>query len=140
MIDSFRGQYYFLSNFYYPSRVIYEDWIYVTVEHAFQAAKTNDFYERIPIFLSLDPTKAKQLGRLVTLREDWEEVKDEIMYNLVTQKFTQSNYLKRKLLETHPQELIEGNWWGDTYWGVCRGVGQNKLGKILMEVREHECL
>ncbi len=72
----------------------------------------------------------------VDLRSDWEEVKDEIMYKVVTCKFTQNQDLKEKLLAAGDKTLIEGNTWNDRYWGVCRGKGQNKLGQILMRVRE----
>ncbi|NWN81082.1 NADAR family protein, partial [Bacillus sp. (in: firmicutes)] len=44
-------------------------------------------------------------------------------------------HLKNKLLQTGESILIEGNTWGDKIWGVCNGVGENKLGKILMKVR-----
>jgi len=57
------------------------------------------------------------------------------MYEVVSAKFLQNPPLMFKLIHTDDQELIEGNSWGDTYWGVCRGSGQNKLGKILMAIR-----
>ena len=44
--------------------------------------------------------------------------------------------LKEKLLATGNEELVEGNWWGDQYWGICDGIGKNKLGKLLMKVRK----
>ena len=67
--------------------------------------------------------------------EDWEEVKDQIMYEICLAKFTQNEELKEKLLATGNEELVEGNTWHDTYWGVCNRRGKNKLGKILMRVR-----
>ena len=70
------------------------------------------------------------------LRNDWEKVKDEIMYNICLCKFTQNEELKQKLLNTGNAELIEGYTWNDTYWGICRGRGKNHLGKILMQIRE----
>jgi hypothetical protein len=57
------------------------------------------------------------------------------MTEIIRLKF-QNPGLKAKLLATGNQELIEGNTWGDCYWGVCEGNGQNHLGKILMQVRE----
>ena len=63
------------------------------------------------------------------------DVKVKLMFDLVTEKFKQNPELKQKLLETGNQELIEGNTWNDTFWGVCNGQGQNWLGKILMLVR-----
>lgn len=136
MIDSFRNDYAFLSNFAY-SPVEYDGVVYPTVEHAFQAAKTLDKNARLS-FMGLTAEQAKQLGRKIALRPDWEQVKLEIMEILIERKFADP-FLQDKLVKTHPHELIEGNNWNDTFWGVCKGVGQNNLGKILMKVRER-CL
>ena len=133
-IDSFRGKYFFLSNFY-PVEVDFDGFTFQNNEAAFQAMKTLDRGKRAE-FTRLDPSSAKRKGRKVQLRKDWEEVKDQLMYEICLSKFNQNEDLKRKLLQTKGMELIEGNDWGDTYWGVCRGRGQNKLGKILMRVRE----
>ena len=65
-----------------------------------------------------------------------EEVKDQIMYEIVLNKFSQNEELREKLIATGDEYLAEGNTWHDTYWGVCNGKGKNKLGKILMQVRE----
>ena len=81
------------------------------------------------------PGKAKRLGRKVTLRPDWEQIKTYTMLLLLRIKFSDEN-LATKLLETGEQKLIEGNSWGDCFWGVCDGVGENHLGKLLMQVRE----
>jgi ribA/ribD-fused uncharacterized protein len=70
------------------------------------------------------------------MRPDWEQVKILIMTSLVRDKFTRHQDLKEQLLATGDAELIEGNWWGDTFWGVCKGKGENHLGKVLMKVRE----
>ena len=70
------------------------------------------------------------------LRGDWEEVKDNIMYEICKAKFTQNEDLKEKLLATGNDILEEGNTWGDRVWGTVNGVGENRLGKILMRVRE----
>ena len=70
------------------------------------------------------------------LRDDWEAVKIQIMYQIVYAKFSQNPLLKQKLLDTGDAYLQEGNTWYDTFWGVCNGVGQNNLGYILMRVRE----
>ena len=133
-IDSFRGKYFFLSNFYL-TEVSFEGLTFQNNEAAFQAMKTLDKGKRVE-FTGLDPSSAKRKGRQIKLRKDWEEIKDQIMYEICLSKFNQNEDLKRKLLQTKGIELIEGNDWGDTYWGVCRGRGQNKLGKILMRVRE----
>lgn len=133
MINSFSEKYFFLSNFY-PSKIEFDGRIYPTVEHAFQAAKTLNKKERQLIQMEFSPAGAKRLGRNVLLRSDWEDIKISIMQELVTKKF-QDESLKEKLLQTYNEELIEGNHWRDTFWGVCNGVGENHLGKILMKVR-----
>ena len=86
--------------------------------------------------MNIKPLTAKRRGKKVPLRPDWEEVKDDLMYQVCKAKFTQHPDLQEMLLATGNQELQEGNTWGDTYWGVCKGKGQNKLGKILMRIRE----
>lgn len=133
MIDSFRKEYRFLSNFF-PAVVWLDRKHYVTVEHAYQASKTLNKEERRAISACNTPGQAKRLGRRVTLREDWNEVKLSVMSDLVAQKFEDPT-LRKLLLATGKELLIEGNTWNDTYWGMCRGVGANHLGKILMEVR-----
>lgn len=134
MIDNFTGTYRFLSNFY-RATVILGDMTYSSVEHAFQAAKTLDEDERLQ-FHRIIAGEAKKLGRKIKIRSDWEEIKNSIMLELLHDKF-QIPELRMLLKMTEPEELVEGNTWGDTYWGVCNGVGQNKLGKLLMQVRDN---
>ena len=133
-IESFSGEYSFLSNFH-PCEVEYEDVIYPTVEHAYQAAKTLNLKDRRRIARALRPGIAKRIGRSVVLRDDWEEIKLDVMYELVFAKFAESAGLQAKLFDTADVELIERNYWNDTFWGICGGVGENHLGKILMRVR-----
>ncbi len=83
------------------------------------------------------PSKAKRLGRGVSLRPNWENIKLQVMKDIVRAKFTQNTDLRIMLVQgTGDAELIESNDWGDEFWGVCDGKGENHLGKILMEVRE----
>lgn len=133
-ITDFRGAYNFLSNFYtYP--FIYKGVQYLTLEHAFQAAKTNHPQEKHNIATANSPGMAKKLGRMCNLREDWQEVKDDIMLDLLRIKFS-PQALAFLLLRTGDRELVEGNTWGDRYWGQCPlGFGENRLGKLLMQVR-----
>ena len=133
-IDNFRGNYYFLSNFY-PVAIRYNWMVYGNAEAAFQAQKVLTDAERRP-FISMSATNAKKYGRKVKLRPDWEDVKLVVMYDIVLAKFTQNPSLKEMLIATGNAELVEGNTWGDRYWGVCNGTGSNYLGKILMAVRE----
>jgi ribA/ribD-fused uncharacterized protein len=134
MIDRFKDEYEFLSNFY-PSTINYEGILYPTVEHAFQAAKTLDPTERQKIANLTTPAKAKAAGRKVKLREGWNEIRTTIMREIIENKFTDPT-LMTLLQNTGENTLVEGNTWNDTFWGVCRGKGQNWLGKILMETRE----
>lgn len=134
VIDRFRDDYAFLSN-YHPSPIEVEGILYATVEHAFHAAQTFDPDEKRAIAAAATPGDAKRMGRKVQLRPDWEQVKVGIMEQLVRLKFTTHADLRDQLLATGDAELIEGNWWKDTFWGVCRGQGRNELGKILMKVR-----
>lgn len=132
-IDSFKGEFGFLSNFH-PAPVRFEGRSYETVEHAYQAAKTLNESSRELIANAGNPAKAKRLGRAVEMRPDWESLRLEVMLDLIRQKFS-NPFLREALLATGDAELIEGNHWNDTFWGVCRGVGENNLGKIIMKVR-----
>lgn len=133
-IDSFSGQYRFLSNFYRCQIKSWDGITYPTVEHAFQASKTLDMEERRKIAGLTSPGEAKRAGKALKLRSDWSVVKVRIMLDLLRIKF-QTPDLKRKLLSTGNAKLIEGNTWGDRFWGQCYGTGENMLGKLLMKVR-----
>ena len=133
-IDSFDGMYSFLSNFF-PCEIKYEGITYPTSEHAFQAAKTHDPNERMKIANVDSPGRAKKLGRKLKLRRDWGSVRIGIMAAILRIKFENAD-LRKRLLNTDDAELIEGNNWHDTFWGVCDGVGENNLGKLLMKIRE----
>lgn len=130
-IADFRDEYFFLSNFY-SAPVTYLGQSFRNNEAAFQSAKCP---ERSGEFLNLNPSDAKKLGRHVHLRDDWEDVKDDVMYDICRAKFVQNPNLARLLIETGDATLIEGNTWGDRVWGVCDGVGENRLGRILMRIR-----
>jgi ribA/ribD-fused uncharacterized protein len=141
-IDEFTGKYRFLSNFYLAP-VRFNQTTFPSNEHAFQAAKTHNNLIRDLIAYHVEkPGDAKKIGRDLRLRSDWERVKLDIMHRIVYSKFALNDDLARKLLKTGNAELIEGNNWGDEYWGmVLRGrrkdewVGENHLGNILMQVR-----
>jgi|ERR1051326_1585952 ribA/ribD-fused uncharacterized protein len=133
IIDDFRGPYSFLSNFF-PAKVLLDGYEFASVEHAYQAAKTFDAAQRALIACTKSPVSAKRLGRKITMRPDWDRVKESVMLDLLRQKF-QIPQLRQYLLETHNARLIEGNWWNDTYWGVCNGKGLNRLGVLLMQIR-----
>lgn len=134
MIDKFRGKYGFLSNFY-ESPIEDENITYPTVEHYFQAQKTLNREEKLKIAKATKPAKAKKMGRQVKLRKDWEDIKLQVMEKALRLKF-QDSTLRKKLIATGDEELVEWNPWGDRYWGVCNGSGKNKLGKLLMKIRK----
>lgn len=133
-IKSFNGPHRFLSNFW-PSPVQMDGQWYRTVEHAFQAAKTVSGEHREAIRMCDTPGEAKRLGRQVPMWSDWNDIKINVMRDLLRQKFADPD-LRAALLATGDAKLIEGNTWGDYFWGVCLGEGMNWLGKLLMEVRD----
>lgn len=157
IIDSFKDEYAFLSN-HYPSPVFIgeeidilpDGWKYPTVEHAYQAAKTTSVLERYRVINAPTPGLAKRLGRGVTLRSGWDEgpnpwdqgLKMKVMTHLIVQKFAAGTELAAKLIATGDVLLMEGNWWGDVYWGVIKDrmgrctIGQNRLGIILQAQRK----
>lgn len=133
MIEELTGKYRFLSNFF-SCFVTYDGVEYPSVENAYQAAKCKNKEDR-SFFLTCKASEAKRRGRVIQMRSDWDAVKLEVMENLIRQKFL-TEPLKSKLQSTVPDEIQEGNWWGDFYWGTVNGVGENHLGKILMKVRD----
>ena len=122
-----------MSNFY-PVEIECAGLKFKCVESAFQAYKCANVEDREK-FVNLTGAEAKKLGRKIKMRDDWNEIKDYVMYRLVRQKFGRNEKLKNALLKTLDLEIVEDNGWNDTYWGVCKGKGLNKLGKILMKVR-----
>jgi ribA/ribD-fused uncharacterized protein len=135
--DNVKGFFYdyrFLSNFH-PCTVQWAGMTFPSVENAYQAAKCQNDSDT-ERFLSLTPNQAKHLGRKVELRKDWDDIKLELMYLFNHQKFVSNPELKALLLETGERYLEETNYWYDTFWGVCKGTGENHLGKILMRIRE----
>ena len=132
-IDNFSGEFEFLSNFFRETGK-------PTVEHLYQAAKTNDTGWKQTIINAETPGRAKRLGRKAPMRKDWEQVKVHTMISLVREKF-KDPILKTKLIDTFPTQLIEGNKWHDNFWGECscmkcRGTKQlNMLGFVLMTIR-----
>lgn len=147
-ITSFRGQYKFLSNFSfspfkaepYGTGVILQ---WRTVEHYYQASKADSFEVCKKICNARSPRHAKHMGRQITLREDWDkELGLEVMLAGLRYKFA-IPMLQEKLLATDDLPLIEGNTWGDRYWGMVEipgneghWIGENHLGILLMQVRE----
>ena len=134
--DFHKPPYQFLSNFY-EAPVRYDGYTFRNSEAAFQAQKSADKRD-ISRFTDISAKEAKSLGRKVPLISSWEQDKVRIMKEVVLAKFLGNGDLRDQLLATGDAELVEGNTWGDTYWGVDSrsGKGENMLGKILMETRE----
>lgn len=128
-IYGFAGQHAFLSNFFIESDGL-------TGEHRFQAMKASDPTWVRRILDAPTPAKAKYHGRSCVLRQDWEAVKIDAMRQVVSVKFT-GEPLRAQLIATGDAELIEANAWNDRFWGVdqASGVGENFLGRLLMEAR-----
>ena len=161
-VDSFRYKYACFSNFS-SHRITYKGINYENSEAAFQAQKFED--ENVKqLFKSLDPSKAKALGRSKVIflntegeyyknklpsdigqrsnkftkhamRSDWDKIRVEEMYQIVKNKYEQNPDIKRILLLTGERDLMEGNTWGDRFWGQVDGKGLNFLGRILMQIR-----
>lgn len=145
-ITEFRGPYRFLSNFYYSPIVVeigggnhlnpYADdpttYLAHTVEHAFQALKADNPDQARWVIWSPTPGEAKRRGRRVMMRPDWDAQRITTMASLLSIKFAAGSELARWLLATGDAALIEGNTWGDQFWGVAGGKGENNLGKLLM--------
>jgi ribA/ribD-fused uncharacterized protein len=145
MIDKFEGRYRFLSNFY-PCKIEHKGIVYPSVEHFYVAMKVTEMqlidgnYYTAADFREMlarikEPGDVKKLGQRIKVRKDWDDKKLEFMNWAVREKF-KNETLSEMLISTGDQELIEGNWWKDYFWGVCNGKGENHLGKILMQVRE----
>jgi len=142
-ICGFFGRNRFLSNFY-PTKIgtFWLGTLFPSTEHAYQAAKFPKKYHKE--FIDITASESKKLADEIiksypTLFNDemWSKVKDTVMAQVVFQKFTNNLDLKFLLLETEDKYLEETNSWGDVYWGVCKEIGKNKLGKILMATRNY---
>jgi ribA/ribD-fused uncharacterized protein len=135
VIDSFRGTNSFLSNMSSSTFKIGET-DYPTVEHFYQAMKTDIPEERAKVLAAKTAGEAKRIGRTVKLRKNWKQIQADVMMKALRAKFEQNPELRKKLIDTGEAELIEGNNWGDKFWGMVDGEGSNYLGKYLMQIRK----
>lgn len=142
VIDSFTGQWGFLSNFH-PAPLAWEGMDYATSEHAFNAGKTLDRAQREWVQSAPKPRIAKERGQKVTLRDGWNErVRYDVMAQVLRAKFLCDPRRVQALLSTGASLLVEGTQWHDQHWGDCRcgratcaEPGQNHLGRHLMALR-----
>lgn len=134
MIKSFTGEYSFLSNFALVD-INHLNKCFSSVENAYAASKCK-YPEDIDKFVGITSGNAKRMGRRIAIRDDWEDIKLQVMEELLIQKFSKQPF-KQKLIDTKDQQIFEGNTWGDTFWGVDINSlsGQNNLGKLLMKIR-----
>ncbi len=137
IIEEFQGEYRWLSNFW-----IHDTVKGLSVEHHYQAAKTTNYQDWLLIMSAETPALAKKYGKpiehggYITVREDWNNIKLILMEQFTREKYSINHELQQKLLDTRGSLIIEGNRWNDNFWGVCNGVGENNLGKIIMKVRD----
>jgi ribA/ribD-fused uncharacterized protein len=150
MIKKFQGRYFFMSNFY-PVEIEHNGIKYPTVEAYYVAMKAdkmqflNGTYYTLDDFREMvaslkEPAFAKKIGKMISVRKDWDDIKFDIMKWGINEKFKDEK-LKEDLLATRDLEIIESNVWHDNYWGSCdcnkcKSKGKNHLGKLLMEVRD----
>jgi predicted NAD-dependent protein-ADP-ribosyltransferase YbiA (DUF1768 family) len=132
---SFRGDRYYLSNFY-PCSVTIGTRTYDNAEAAFQSYKNDTDKDK---FLGLKGQEAKSLGMRVKLKlskAEWNKYRLVAMEEVLIAKFTQHPDLAKKL-KAEVGLIAENNTWGDDYWGTVNGIGENHLGIILMKIRDH---
>lgn len=136
MITQFKEENEWLSNFATVS-ISSGNYLFPSVEHAYMSEKSDS--KEWKLFCSNDDNPAgvvKKASYHEKLVDDWHKKKVEIMKRFLIQKFNQEPY-KTLLLKTGSQHISEGNWWNDTFWGVCLKLnsGQNILGRLIMDIR-----
>jgi ribA/ribD-fused uncharacterized protein len=139
MITEFKDQYHWLSNFCW-SPFVYRGITFNTNEHFYQAHKCRRSIDFMKIVDCEKPGQTKRLGKIVDRSDDWnQEYSLDVMKKGIYHKFNQNKDLKQKLINTGDIQLIEGNYWNDTFWGFClkTETGENNLGKILMLARSY---
>lgn len=132
---SFRGEYFFLSNFY-PCKVVIGGRTFPSSEHAFVSYKNNSpMWKERCTYGDVSAAQIKKEAKSRALVNNWDKIQLSVMEKVLRAKFTQNAHIKRLLLLTDKKVLVEVNTWGDDFWGVCNGKGLNHLGKLLMKIR-----
>lgn len=132
-ILNFVDEFFFLSNFF-ERPIKYNGLEFLNNEAAFQSGKTEDPF----VFCGLNANDARKRGRSISIHyPDWNTYRLQVMVEVVHAKFTQHKDLRDLLCATGDRELVEGNWWGDKFWGKVAGEGENWLGSILMAERAY---
>lgn len=133
-INQFIGEHRFLSNFY-ESEMEYRGRTFKTAEHAYQWSKAVLSSDRDRILNAPTPGIAKRIGKSITILDIWDNIKVDVMFDILYAKFTQNKELEERLINTYGARLIEGNDWGDKFWGMYNGKGKNILGNLLTLIR-----
>lgn len=133
----FKDNYFFLSTFYIcPVTLIIngKECNFSNVEAAYQAQKVPEIADK---FSQIKGLEAKRMeSKLRITRADWEEYSLYAMANALQSKF--SNKILYAQLKAIKDPIVNDNYWGDTYWGVYKGIGKNLLGKMLMCLRDND--
>lgn len=132
------GEYGYLAT--YSNHGFYKDGVYYkTSEHYFQSKKFDDIAVVNKIINAATPKEASNIGRdrLNKKRDNWRDIKKDIMFEAVLYKFEQNEDIKQKLLSTGDEEIIEETV-KENYWGIGPNYdGENNYGKILCKVRDY---
>jgi ribA/ribD-fused uncharacterized protein len=144
MIERFSGEYSFLSNMILIEPFQYGQLTFKSVENFYQAMKSMNFNVR-SLISEKDPKPSKSwMGEKIrkenkNRRVDWDDIKIDVMEFGLRIKFNQIKF-REKLIATGTEELVEGNYWNDVFWGVDlkdkEKPGQNQLGRLLMKIRD----
>jgi ribA/ribD-fused uncharacterized protein len=139
MIKEFRGENWFLSNFFITP-VTFRGIVYPSSENAYMSAKSDDpQWKAYCANPNITPADAKENAKYIRLVNDWHILKFIVMEECLRSKF-ENPTLREKLLATGTQNIQEGNWWGDRIWGVDLkenpNIGENHLGRLLMKIRD----
>lgn len=139
MISEFQENYRWLSNFH-EMEIKFMGFTFPSTENAYQAAKSSSI-EHARKCTICSPAVSKKLGRNCVIRPNWDEIKLQIMFDINMIKYSNEE-LALMLIHTGTQEIVEGNYWHDNFWGNCycprcKGfAGENNLGKIIMKIRD----
>ena len=134
-----KDPYKWLSNMQ-PVDIFLKGKTYPSVEHAYMSEKSNEnSWKEFCSQKEISGKQVKTYSRTIELRPDWEDVKLLVMEYCLRRKFEQEPF-KSLLINTGNENIQEGNYWGDTFWGVDLkkepNIGENHLGRLIMKIRD----
>lgn len=138
-VKGFFGDFRFLSNFAEcPNGVWICGLCYNNSEAAYQAQKViEEARQPFTTMSGKEAKKAWKQGPLIYHDWQWDQIKTDIMLQIIFNKFANNKDLRQALLDTRPKYLEEMNSWSDVFWGTDPDMGgKNMLGRILMNVRD----